>query len=84
MNITQLDLTSTKVFLSTEGEALLSPLLYILASLHGTYDCKEVLNLQNKYQKYSITHLHGEKTDNFSTRGQLLGLLMEMTGNLRV
>lgn len=36
MNIKNLDMSSKKIFLSPEGEALLCPLLYILASMKGT------------------------------------------------
>lgn len=93
MNITQIDLSSTKIFLSMEGEALLSPLLCVICSLNGTYDCKEVISLNNDYQKYSITQLHRERNNvanqrqivehgTFSIKKQILGLLMEMTGNL--
>jgi hypothetical protein len=81
MNIKFPDLTSNKIFLSPEGEALLSPLLYILASLKGTSDYNEVNLLQTKYNKYSICYIN-EYSNTFTIKPQLINLLLEMSGNL--
>lgn len=57
MSITQMDLTSNKIFLSPDGEVLLCPLLYIVESLDATTHEQEVSSLKDSYQKYSIKEL---------------------------
>lgn len=37
MSIVDLDLSSSKIFLSPDGEVLLCPLVYIIDSLNATY-----------------------------------------------
>lgn len=84
MSITQLELTSNKIFLSPDGEVLLCPLLYIIESFNATENEEEVHSLKNSYRKYSITQLHWEAPhrDPFSLRHQFRQLFLEMTAHI--
>lgn len=57
MGIHTIDLSINKIFVSTDGEVLVCPLLYVMESLKAYYSEEDMPNLKNNYKKYSVSRL---------------------------
>lgn len=76
MGIYNIDIKATKAFVSSEGEVLLSPLLYVIESFWASNNQAMIPDIQGNYNKYSVSLVHNMFPNHFPLRHHFISLFL--------